>query len=204
MIRLASVGHVHAAGSPWEYRALSSIDLEIEPGERLAITGTNGAGKSTLAAVLAGVVAPSEGSATIAGEALVDRRDRLGLVVQAARLQLLLPTVAAELGQVTGAGRSGARRALALIGRPELIDRRIDELSGGQMRLVAAAGVLARQPELVVLDEPLAGLDRRARDTLLATLERTAAAIAVVTHDLDPLLSLVDRVIELRAGRVLA
>lgn len=204
MIRLDAVGHVHASGSPWEYRALRGIDLSIEPGERLAIIGTNGAGKSTLASILAGVVAPSEGSATIAGEPLVERRDRLGLVVQAARLQLLLPTVVAELGHVTGDGPAGARRALAAIGRPQLIDRRVDELSGGQMRLVAAAAVLARRPDLVVLDEPLAGLDRRARETLLEVLAATPAAVAVVTHDLDPLRPLVDRVIELDAGRLVA
>lgn len=204
MIRLEAVGHVHAARSPWSYRALENIDLTIETRERVAIVGGNGAGKSTLASILAGVLQPSEGRATLDGVDLADAVDRIALVVQAARLQLLLPTVSEELGHITGKGAEGAARALAAVGAPELRHRRVDELSGGQQRLVAVSGALARRPALIVLDEPLAGVDAETRRLLLRALGYARSTVVVVTHDLPALDGVIDRVVTLDAGRIAA
>ena len=200
MIRLRGVGHVHAAGSPWAHRALRGVDLDLVPGERVAIVGRNGAGKSTLALVLAGALAPTEGTAELDGEPLVDSIDRLGLVVQHARLQLLRPLVRDELA--VGGDPEEARRVLARLGSTHLVDREVDALSGGEQRLVALASAFGARPEVVVLDEPFAGLDALAAERLVALLGSVAASVVIVTHDLAPTASLRPRVVELADGTI--
>ncbi len=203
-VRLQGVSHTHAAGSPWAHAALRDVDLVIEPGERVAVVGGNGAGKSTLAHVLAGVVAPTVGRARLGDVDLVDASAHLGLVVQHARLQLLRPTVDAELDGLSGGHRSAAWEMLRLTGFGRLMGRRVDELSGGEQRIVALTGTLARAPRLVVLDEPLAGLDPAARRGVVTLLHRFPGSVAVVTHDRDPLEEVVTRTVHLAGGRVVA
>ncbi|MDY7099684.1 MAG: ABC transporter ATP-binding protein [Actinomycetota bacterium] len=207
MIVLRDVGVDHAPGTPWEVMALDGVDLRIGPGERVLVTGPNGSGKSTLAWVLAGLVLPARGTAELDGVPLVDARDRTGIAFQHPRMQLLRPTVGAELESIVGT-RSSARYALGLVGLGgSMIDRRVDELSGGEQRRVVLAGLLARPLRLVVLDEPIAGLDETGFDALRAAVAALAArgtATVVVTHERTGLAGLGDRVVELDHGRVSA
>ncbi len=205
-VELRGVGHVHGVGTPWARRALHPLDLRIEPGERLLVVGGNGSGKSTLAWILAGLIEPSEGAATLDGEPLVRQREHIGLLVQQTRLQLLRPTVGDELAAFD-ANRGHQLAALLDMGF-ELGDltRRIDELSIGQQRRLALAAQLARRSSLLVLDEPMAGLDCDGRAALGAAVGvlPVATTIITVTHDLDESRSLGERIIELDDGRLLA
>jgi energy-coupling factor transport system ATP-binding protein len=207
-VRLRGVGHVYAAGTPWAHRALEGIDLDVEPGEGVVITGANGSGKSTLAWVLSGLVAPSEGEATVGGRRAVESLGQVGIAFQHARLQLIRPTVASDVAY--GSDRTRARAALELVGLdPERVGpRRVDALSGGEQRRVALAGVLARDPVLVVLDEPLAGLDEDTRSTLegvLRHLRRDAGvATLLIAHDLEAAAGMGERLITLEQGRLVS
>lgn len=201
---LAGVGHEHGAGTPWRHRALTGIDLRLAPGDRLLVTGANGSGKSTLAWILAGLLRPTEGSALLGGRPLDERTDRVGLLLQHTRLQLLRPTVAAELTAV-GVRGAAATTALAAMGFDlSVLGRRIDDLSVGQQRRVALAALLGRRCPLVVLDEPLAGLDAPARAALAAAVRGLppTTVVVTVTHDADDADALGDRRLHLTAGRV--
>ncbi len=209
MISLRRAGHVYSAGTPWAHRALTGIDLAIDPGERLVVVGRNGSGKSTLAWILAGLLVPSEGTATMDGAPLDRVPGRTAIAFQHARLQLFRPTVGADVAFGTSLDAGGVDRALELVGLEpgRFRDRRVDELSGGEQRRVALAGVLARRPRLLVLDEPLAGLDAPSRAGLVDVLARlhaaTQVATVVVTHDLDSSSALGDRVVALDGGRLI-
>jgi energy-coupling factor transport system ATP-binding protein len=183
MIELVDVGHRWAAGSPWEVRGLRPISMRLDRGERVAVVGANGSGKSTLAWILGGVVRPSEGRATIDGAPLFGSA-RTGLVLQHARQQLLRATVATDLDLGAGELAMALRRvgmSMADAGRA------IDVLSGGEQRRVALAAMLHRSPELLVLDEPFAGLDAAGRTLLRAALDDFQGAVVTVTHDLAEL-----------------
>ncbi len=208
LITLARVGHVYSRGTPWTNRALADVDLTIREGEAIVVVGHNGSGKSTLAWILAGLIAPSEGTAQLAGRPIVEQVGRVGLSFQHARLQLLRPTVLDEVRAAGGVHDAGARSALTAVGLDpyRFADRRVDELSGGQVRRVVLAGVLAARPRAIVLDEPFAGLDADGRaelDTLLTKLrQQRHIALVIVSHDRDLPDGLVDRVVELEAGRI--
>ena len=209
LIRLEGVGHVYDAGTPWAHSALSGVDLTIDRGERLLVVGANGSGKSTLAGVLSGLIAPSEGRATVAGTPLSDQVGTVALALQHARLQLLGDTVRGELRSAAGLDDAGVDRALAHLGlEPAAVrDRRIDELSGGQLRRVALAGLLARRPAAVVLDEPFAGLDPDGRVALVELLDRLATprvALVIISHDVAAAEDLVDRTVTLERGRIVS
>jgi energy-coupling factor transporter ATP-binding protein EcfA2 len=208
IITLDRVGHVYSRRTPWANRALTDVDLTIHAGEAIVVVGHNGSGKSTLAWILAGLFAPSEGTALLDDEPIVGQVGRIGLSFQHARLQLLRPTVLDEVRAAGGVDDGGARAALMSVGLDpyELGSRRVDELSGGQMRRVVLAGVLAAQPRAIVLDEPFAGLDADGRaelDTVLTGLRRQRdLALVIVSHDRDLPIGLVDRIIELESGRI--
>jgi energy-coupling factor transport system ATP-binding protein len=205
VIELVEVGHIHAAGTPWASRAIEGITLRINRGERVLVVGPNGSGKTTLAWIIAGMITPTEGLATFDGDPIDDHRDRIGVAFQHARLQVLKPTICSELAAVTGlddatVGRLAWQTGLDL---DENGDRRIDGLSGGEVRRVVLAGAIARRPRLLVLDEPLAGLDTPGRSALIEQLDSVPGmAIVTVTHDLVSPEGLADRIIELDAGRL--
>jgi energy-coupling factor transport system ATP-binding protein len=208
VLTLTDVGYVYSRGTPWEHRALSGVDLAISEAESVLVVGHNGSGKSTLAWILAGLLAPTEGRALIDGEPLWQHVGSVGLAFQHARLQLLRPTVGAEVRSASHASRDDAARALAAVGLDpaQFAGRRIDGLSGGQTRRVVLAGVLAAKPRAIVLDEPFAGLDERGRAELTALLAdaraRHRVAIVVISHDRELPTGVVDRVVELAGGRV--
>jgi energy-coupling factor transport system ATP-binding protein len=207
-IELRGVGHIYSRDTPWANRALTGIDLTLRRGESLLVVGHNGSGKSTLAWILAGLLVPSEGTTELGGIPIAHQIGRVGLSFQHARLQLLRPTVLDEIKTAAGVDDRTAFDALAGVGLAQvgIAGRRIDELSGGQLRRVVLAGVLASEPVAVVLDEPFAGLDAEGRDELDRLLTRLRnehdIALVIVSHDYDLPEGLVDRVVELRDGRV--
>jgi len=200
VIRVRGVGHRFDAGTPWEVTALRSVDLDVREGEGLLITGENGSGKSTLAWVLAGLIKPTAGTVTVDGTPAAESVGTVALSFQHARLQLQRPTVAEDILAAAGypagpaAGEAGpdafVRTSLHRAGLPaELAGRSVDQLSGGQQRRVAIAGLLASRPRVLILDEPLAGLDRESRRGLLELLghmRRTdGLTLVIISHDLE-------------------
>ena len=208
-IELTGLGHVYTAGTPWAHRALTDVNLRVESGEAIMVVGHNGSGKSTLAWILAGLLAPTDGQATLDGDALDRRLGQVALSFQHARLQLLRSTVRADVRAASGVDDGAADAALALVGLDpaELGGRSVDQLSGGQQRRVALAGMLARRPRVVILDEPFAGLDGAARRGLIAVLKQLRSQVGLtlvlVSHDTDGAEGLVDRTVTLAAGRLL-
>jgi energy-coupling factor transport system ATP-binding protein len=209
VVRLRGVGHVYATGTPWATRALDGVDLELESGEGVLVLGHNGSGKSTLAWILAGLLHPSEGRATIDGQPIDHAVGRVGLAFQHARLQLLRSTVASDIAAAAGAGPEVVPLALASVGLDPAAfsHRRVDELSGGEMRRVALAGIVARHPGVIVLDEPFAGLDDAGRFSLggllLRMRQESGITVVIVSHDDDLPDGLINRIVELERGRVL-
>jgi energy-coupling factor transporter ATP-binding protein EcfA2 len=207
LVVLEGVGLVYSPASPWAHRALSGVSLELGPGEGLLVTGDNGSGKSSLAWVLAGLVEPTEGRALFAGRPAHQCVGEVGVAFQHARLQLFRPTVAEDVAFGAELGPGELERAMAEVGLdPAMGARPIDELSGGEQRRVALAGLVARRPRLVVLDEPLAGLDQAGRQDLAGVLERLrrlhGVATVVVSHDEDLADRMADRRLVLSGGRV--
>lgn len=206
LIRLVGVGHVYARGSPWAHRALDGVDLDVFPGDAVLVTGVNGSGKSTLAWVLAGLLAPSEGRVLASDER--SGRPLAGIGFQHARLQVVRATVAEDVSWGTTLEADGVARALAQVGLEpeELAHRQVDSLSGGQLRRVALAGLLAREPRLIVLDEPLAGLDDQGADALVKALDRLrrdrGIATVVVSHEQEESARLARRLLVMDQGRL--
>ena len=208
VLQLRGVGHTYGWGTPWATRALQGVDLELTSGEGVLILGHNGSGKSTLAWILAGLLRPSEGRATLDGQPIDRAVGRVGLAFQHARLQLLRSTVARDIAAAAGAGPEVVPGALTSVGLDPaaFAHRRVDELSGGEMRRVALAGIVARHPDVIVLDEPFAGLDDaggRALGQLLGRLRlESGITVVVVSHDDELPEGLISRVVELERGRV--
>jgi energy-coupling factor transporter ATP-binding protein EcfA2 len=207
VIELRGVGHVYSPRSPWAQRALEGVDLDVGLGEGVLVIGANGSGKSTLAWILAGLLVPGEGSALMDGGPLDKAGGRVAISFQHARLQLFRSTVASDVAWGRGVEESDVDPALEAVGLDpgEVRDRRIDQLSGGQQRRVALAGLLARRPELLILDEPFAGLDQEGHDTLVSVLGRLRAnglSVVVVSHDYEDAEAFSDRTVVLEGGRV--
>jgi energy-coupling factor transport system ATP-binding protein len=207
LVELRGVGHVYSRGTPWAKRALEGVDLTVDEGESLLVVGHNGSGKSTLAWIIAGLLRPSEGSAVVDGEPIADHVGRVGISFQHARLQVLRPLVGEDIVAAAGVTDDEARRALAEVGLADSIaDRRADELSGGQLRRVVLAAVIAARSRALVLDEPFAGLDTDGRADLEVLLQRVrdrhGVALIIVSHDRDLPPGLVERVVELDRGRI--
>jgi energy-coupling factor transport system ATP-binding protein len=209
-LELRGVAHTYGAGTPWAQEALAGVDLVIAPRDGVLIVGGNGSGKSTLAWIMAGVLRPSRGVALIGGEPVWTRVGSVGLAFQHARLQLQRSTVAQDVRAAGASDDQAVAAALAAVGLDvaELGERRIDELSGGQQRRVALAGILARRPAVLVLDEPLAGLDDPGQEALLGVLSdlrrRQGLTVVVISHDLDGMDLVCDRLVHLDRGRVVA
>ena len=197
---------------------LSGVSTAFEPGEVVAVTGPNGAGKTTLAMHLNGLLEPDSGVVRLDGtpvtEDPVAARTAVGMVFQDPDDQFVAATVGEDvafgpenLGLSREAIRSNVERALETVDMDGREHERIDRLSGGERARVAIAGVLAMAPEYILLDEPLAGLDRAARTAVLAHLEELGNAgtgVVVLTHDLRDVWSLADRVLALEQGEVVA
>jgi cobalt/nickel transport system ATP-binding protein len=211
---------VDATGLRYDYPngrpALVGVDLHVAHGERVAILGPNGAGKTTLMLHLNGLLNRTAGRLEVAGlevakATLAQLRGRVGLVFQDPDDQLFMPTVREDVafGPLNlGVPRDevGARvlEALEAVRMAHAVDRAPHQLSMGERRRVAVATVLAMRPALLVLDEPSANLDPRARRELLAILDGIDRTLLVTTHDLPFAAQLCERAVILSAGRVVA
>ncbi|HEV3001598.1 MAG TPA: CbiX/SirB N-terminal domain-containing protein [Solirubrobacteraceae bacterium] len=196
--------------------ALAGVDLVVQRGERVAILGPNGAGKTTLALQLNGMLEPTGGSVAVSGLELSrdtrrEIRRRVGLVFQDSDDQLFMPTVGsdvafgpANLGLKGDALRERVRSALERVRMEDEEDRAPHQLSAGQRRRVAVAGVLAMGPDVLVLDEPTAALDPAARRELADVLQSLKLTTLVITHDLPYALELCPRTVVLDSGIVAA
>lgn len=220
-IVLEKLTHVYQQG-PQATTALRDIDLTIEDGELLALIGHTGSGKSTLAQHLNGLVKPTSGRVLLDGHDInapgADGRKlrfRVGLVFQYPEHQLFGETVLEDVGFGPQNGGLPAeeveqrvRRALAYVGLDfeELKDQSPFELSGGQKRRVAIAGVLAMEPSVLILDEPTAGLDPKGREEILdeicALHKERGITVILVSHSMEDVARLVDRLIVMDKGRV--
>ncbi|MFT4201181.1 ABC transporter ATP-binding protein [Gordonia sp. (in: high G+C Gram-positive bacteria)] len=206
LIELTGVGHRYLSGSPWEVTALRDVTLRVGRGEGLLIVGGNGSGKSTLAWILAGLTTPTSGTARYEGSPINKQVGAVKLTFQHARLQLQRPTLGEDVQAAGGVevGSAEVARLLEEVGLPrEFAARSTDALSGGQMRRGVLAGALAGNPDVIVADEPLAGLDPQARADVVALFGRLRAAgltLIVISHDLDEIATVCDRQVELVDG----
>jgi len=212
LVELDMLGFTYPDGT----RALESVSFRITHGECVAIVGGNGAGKSTLLRHLSGCHLPMEGSIRVGnvniecGTLPLIRRS-VGTVFQDADDQLFMPTVEEDVGfgpMNMGLGPDEVKervdRALKAVGALHLLRRASHNLSGGQKRSVALATVLSMDPSILVLDEPTAGLDHRARRRTMELLKGFGHTRIIATHDLDFVMELCERILVLSEGRLLA
>ena len=208
VLELNGVSHEYGSGTPWAKSALSDIDFAVHAGDGVLIHGLNGSGKSTLAWIMAGLTVPTAGTCLLDGKPVSDQVGAVAISFQAARLQLMRSHVALEIASSAGFSiydQAKVTEALHTVGLdPTMASRRVDELSGGQMRRVVLAGLLARSPRALILDEPLAGLDAASQRGLLRLLidlrRRNGLTVVVISHDFMGLEELCPRTLHLRDG----
>jgi energy-coupling factor transport system ATP-binding protein len=218
-LELRDVRHVYARGTPFEVEALRGVSLVVEPGEVLAIVGGTGSGKSTLVQHMNLLLVPTSGEVLLDGVDATtlkksELRRRVGLVFQFPESALFAPTVEEDvafaprqLALSEEEVRERVLESLGALGAKELAAHSPFALSGGEKRRAAIAGVLAMRPEVLVLDEPTAGLDPATREdllTLILGLRESGVSVVLVSHDLDEVAEVADRVCALHEGRVSA
>ena len=221
-IILDNVSYTYQEGTPFASSALSDVSLTIEDGSYTAIIGHTGSGKSTILQLLNGLLVPTEGSvrvfdtlitSTSVNKQIRQIRKQVGLVFQFAENQIFEETVLKDVafgpqnfGVSVEEAEAIAREKLALVGIDEsLFERSPFELSGGQMRRVAIAGILAMEPRILVLDEPTAGLDPIGRKELMALfkkLHQDGITIVLVTHLMDDVAEFADQVYVMEKGKL--
>lgn len=221
-IILDNVSYTYQEGTPFASAALSDVSLTIEDGSYTAIIGHTGSGKSTILQLLNGLLVPTDGSVrvfdtlitpTSVNKQIRQIRKRVGLVFQFAENQIFEETVLKDVafgpqnfGVSVEEAEAIARGKLALVGIDEsLFERSPFELSGGQMRRVAIAGILAMEPKILVLDEPTAGLDpigRKELMNLFKKLHQDGITIVLVTHLMDDVAEFADQVYVMEKGKL--
>ena len=222
-IEVLNLTHTYSAGSALQQTASRDVNLTIEEGEFVAIVGHTGSGKSTLVQHLNGLLKPTAGQVLVDGEDMngegVNKRlirQKVGLVFQYPEYQLFEETVAKDIA--FGPKNQGLnaeeidRRVRKAMARVQLdygkyAERSPFELSGGQMRRVAIAGVLAMEPRYLILDEPAAGLDPKGRDRILGMvkdLHEAGVTVVMVSHSMDDCARLASRMIVMSKGSVVA
>ena len=221
-IRVENLVHIYDKGMPSEQLALDNISFTADDGQLVGIIGHTGSGKSTLLQHLNGLLKPESGSIVIGdtditkpGISMVQIRKKIGLVFQYPEYQLFEETVAKDVAfgpRNLGLSREEiderVREAIELVGLDyeEIKDRSPFELSGGQKRRVAIAGVVAMRPEVLILDEPTAGLDPKAHKDVLAMVEevhrRTGNITILVSHNMADIARLCDKVVVIDSGRL--
>lgn len=221
-IQVRNIKHIYERGMPTESVALDDISFDVDDGEFLGIIGHTGSGKSTLLQHLNGLLKPDEGTIVIGGAditaegiSMVEIRKRIGLVFQYPEYQLFEETVAKDvafgprnLGLSDEEIGERVKEAIELVGLDydEIKDRSPFELSGGQKRRVAVAGVIAMRPEVLILDEPTAGLDPKAHRDMLAMIEevhrRTGNITILVSHNMADIARLSDQILVIDSGHL--
>ena len=221
LIKVRALAHTYLQGTPLETRALFGVDLQVQTGETVGIIGPTGSGKSTLLQHLNGLLRPQQGDVLVNGTSLSDPavdiraiRQCVGLVFQSPEDQLFERYAGDDvafgprnLSVPREEVRSRVRRAMEMVGLPFAFkDRLTADLSQGQRRRLALAGVLALEPQVLVLDEPTAGLDPQGRRALLRTLSAWGSqgghATVMASHNMEDIAELCDRVCVLVAGEI--
>ena len=221
VLEVKDLNHIYSAGTPFEHIALKDVSFRIERGEFIGIIGHTGSGKSTLIQHLNGLLKPTSGSVLLGGEdiwsdkALTRQcRFRVGLVFQYPEYQLFEETVYKDIAfGPKNMGLSAdeidrrVRKAAEFVGiTPEQLEVSPFDLSGGQKRRVAIAGVIAMEPEVLILDEPTAGLDPEGREEILSNIENyrkaNNATIMMVSHSMNDMARLADRILVMRDARM--
>lgn len=222
-VRMEQVSHTYMQGGPFESTAIFNVNLEIRDGEFVGLIGHTGSGKSTLVQHMNGLLKPTEGTVIVNETRIVKDsknlkkvRQQVGLVFQYPEHQLFEETVEKDvafgpknLGLSQEEINERVREALQLVGLPyeEIKDRSPFELSGGQRRRVAIAGVLAMKPDILILDEPTAGLDPSGREEIFREIQalhkEKGFTIVLVSHSMEDIARLVDRIIVMNQGQVL-
>ena len=222
ILQVNNLTHTYGIGTPFQRSAVEDMSFSVRPGEFLGIIGHTGSGKSTLIQHLNGLLRPTSGQVLLSGKDIWEEpkkirnvRFRVGLVFQYPEYQLFEETVYKDISfGPMNQGKTGAeldhavREAARLVGiRDEQLDKSPFELSGGQKRRVALAGVLAMEPEVLVLDEPTAGLDPAGRENLMANIRdfhrNRRTTVILVSHSMDEIARNVDRILVLKSAHIL-
>ena len=220
-IEVKKMSHIYMPGTPFESAALRDVELELHEGEFVGVIGHTGSGKSTFAQHINGLLKPTSGTIVVYGEDLMKKdanlkyvRSQVGLVFQYPEYQLFEETVALDvaygpknMGMSAEALETCVKEAIERVGLDyEYVrDRSPFELSGGQRRRVAIAGVIAMNPKFLILDEPTAGLDPKGRDELLElvqSLHESGTGILMITHSMDDIARVANRILVIDKGQI--
>ena len=222
ILQIQNLTHTYSAGTPFQRSAVEDVSFSVSPGEFLGVIGHTGSGKSTLIQHLNGLLKPTSGRVLLEGKdiwaepkKIRDVRFRVGLVFQYPEHQLFEETVYKDISfGPSNMGKAGeeldrcVREAARIAGvRDEHLEKSPFELSGGQKRRVALAGVLAMEPEVLVLDEPTAGLDPAGRENLMANIQDyhrlRGGTVILVSHSMDEIARNADRLLVLKNAHIL-
>lgn len=214
VLELKNLSYVYGTGTPFEKTAVNNLSLSIEKGEFIGIMGHTGSGKSTLVQMLNGLIKPTSGQVILDGEDIWANpkdirkiRFKVGMVFQYPEYQLFEETVAKDIAfGPTNMGKSGAELEKAVNDaarftglKDELLEKSPFDLSGGEKRRAAIAGVIAMNPEVLVLDEPTAGLDPMGRDVLLSQIvqyhKERKNTVILVSHSMEDIARVADKII---------
>lgn len=221
IIEVKNLTHIYSIGTPFEHVAVKDMNFTVEKGELLGLIGHTGSGKSTLIQHLNGLLKPTQGDILLGGESIWKDKEttrkarfRVGLVFQYPEYQLFEDTVYKDIsfgpknmGLQEDEIKQRVLRAIGFAGLPEdILEKSPFDLSGGQKRRVAIAGVIAMEPEIVIFDEPTAGLDPAGCASLLQNIRdyqaATRATVLMVSHSMDDIAAIADRLIVLNESRV--
>ncbi len=221
LLEIRKLTHIYSQGTPFEHVAVRDVDFAAEKGEFIGIIGHTGSGKSTFVQHLNGLLKPTSGEVLLEGESIFSTpqrirqvRSRVGLVFQYPEYQLFEETVRADIAygpknMKLSAGEIEQRvlEAAGFVGLgEELLDKSPFELSGGQKRRAAIAGVIAMRPDVLVLDEPTAGLDPRGREEIIANIRRYHEAVGgtviYITHSMEDIARFASRLVVFSRGQI--
>lgn len=221
VLRIEHLSHIYSAGTPFEKKAVDDVSFSARPGEFIALIGHTGSGKSTLIQHFNGLLKPTAGKVLINGEDIFSSKEMthaarfaVGLVFQYPEYQLFEETVYKDIA--FGPRNMGldseeidrrVRDAAKIVGlADDLLEKSPFELSGGQKRRTALAGVFAMEPEVLVLDEPMAGLDPAGREDVFRFIkeyhDRHGTTVIFVTHSMEDAARMAQRIVVLRNGRI--
>ncbi len=222
ILQIKHLTHTYGIGTPFQRSAVEDMSFDVQQGEFLGIIGHTGSGKSTLIQHLNGLLKPTEGQILLGGrdiwadpKKIRDVRFRVGLVFQYPEYQLFEETVYKDIAfGPSNQGKTGealdrcVRESARLVGiRDDQLEKSPFELSGGQKRRVALAGVMAMEPDVLILDEPTAGLDPAGRENLMANIQEYhrnhQKTIILVSHSMDEIARNVDRILVLKGAHIL-
>lgn len=223
ILRTDNLTHKYSVGTPFEVTALDNVSLDIEEGELVAVIGHTGSGKSTLIQHFNGLLKPSEGKVYVDGkdiweskQSLREARFKVGLCFQYPEYQLFEETAYKDIafgprnmGLSDDEIDARVRRAAEFTGvTDEMLEKSPFDLSGGEKRRVAIAGVMAMEPKILILDEPTSGLDPKGRDTILELIrdyrERTGSTVMIVSHSMEDVADIATKVLVVNSSKIMS